>query len=44
MAIIYPSIETIKVLRQKPTEGELHILEFLEQNLDNTYEVFFNLF
>lgn len=41
MAIIYPSIETIKVLRQKPTEGELYILKFLEQNLDDSYEVFF---
>ncbi|MDB2621804.1 NERD domain-containing protein [Flavobacteriales bacterium] len=44
MAIINPPIETIKILRQKPTEGELHLLEFLEKTLDNTYEVFFQPF
>lgn len=44
MAIINPPIETIKVLRQKPTEGELYLLEFLENNLDNSYEVFFQPF
>jgi len=41
MAVIYPDIETIKKLRQKPTEGELHLLQFLQDNLDNEYEVFF---
>ena len=44
MAIIYPSIETIKLLRQKPTEGELYLLKFIEETLDNTYEVFFQPF
>lgn len=44
MAIINPPIETIKILRQKPTEGELCMLEFLERNLDDSFEVFFQPF
>ena len=41
MAILNPDIETIQKLRQKPTEGELHLLKFLNENLDDTFEVFF---
>ena len=44
MAIINPPIETIMNLRQKPTEGELHVLNFLKDNLDNSYEVYFQPF
>lgn len=44
MAVINPSIETIQSLRQKPTEGELHVLKFLKDNLDDTYEVYFQPF
>ena len=44
MAIIYPSIEKIQLLRQKPTEGELNLLKFLKETLDDTYEVFFQPF
>jgi hypothetical protein len=44
MAIIYPDIETIKNLRQEPTEGELNLLYFLEKNLDDSYEVFYQPF
>lgn len=41
MAILNPDIETIQKLRQKPTEGELYLLKFLNENLDDTFEVFF---
>jgi len=41
MAIFYPDFETIPKLRQKPTEGELHMLEFLRNTLSDEYEVFF---
>ena len=44
MAIIYPSIEKIQLLRQKPTEGEFILLKFLKDTLDDTYEVFFQPF
>lgn len=44
MSIINPNIETIKSLRQKPTEGELYLLNFLKDNLDDSYEVFFQPF
>jgi|694.fasta_scaffold34784_2 hypothetical protein len=41
MAILNPDIDTIQRLRQKPTEGELHLLRFLNENLDDSFEVFF---
>ncbi|MTJ45626.1 NERD domain-containing protein [Dolichospermum flos-aquae UHCC 0037] len=31
-------------LRPKPTEGELHLLKFLSENLDNNYEIYFQPF
>lgn len=42
MAQIYPSIENILRLKVTPTEGELHLVQYLEQHLDENYEVFFN--
>lgn len=44
MAIVYPPIGTIKKLRQKPTAGELYLLDFLIKNLDDSYEIFFQPF
>ncbi|WP_318517122.1 nuclease-related domain-containing protein [Photobacterium leiognathi] len=44
MAIIYPSLENISRLKVKPTEGELWIVNYLNENLDESYEVFFNPF
>lgn len=41
MAILHPDLETIKKLRQAPTAGELHLLNFLNKTLDDTFEVFF---
>lgn len=41
MARIYPSIEKIKELKPKPTAGELILCEYLKDNLDDNYEVFF---
>ncbi|WGZ92697.1 MAG: NERD domain-containing protein [Candidatus Thiothrix putei] len=42
MAIICPDLENIQRLKVPPTHGELHLLSFLKDNLDDTYEVFFN--
>lgn len=44
MAIIYPSLENISRLKVKPTEGEFWIVNYLNENLDESYEVFFNPF
>lgn len=44
MATIYPSFEKILTQKVKPTEGELHLLKFLDSNLDSSFEVFFNPF
>jgi len=44
MAVFYPPMETIKKLRQKPTEGELHALDVLGKALSDEYEVFFQPF
>lgn len=44
MAIIYPSLENISRLKVRPTEGELWIVNYLNENLDESYEVFFNPF
>ena len=41
MAILYPPLDTINNFRPKPTEGELAILNCLNNNLDDTYEIFF---
>lgn len=44
MAIFYPSLNEIKLLKVKPEVGELHLLNFLNSILDDHYEVFFNAF
>ncbi len=42
MAIIYPTLENIQRLKVEPTLGEIHLVKYLEKNLDDSYEVFFN--
>jgi hypothetical protein len=42
MAILYPDLETIINGKVKPEPGELHLLKYLINNLDNTFEVYFN--
>ena len=44
MAKIFPSLEDIPNLRQKPTTGELHLLNFFANTLDDSYEVYFQPF
>ncbi|QOU71132.1 Nuclease-related domain protein [Janthinobacterium sp. HH102] len=43
MAILIPSLEAAKIAKQKPTEGEVFLLEFLETTttLDDDVEVYF---
>ena len=44
MAKLYPDIEIIKSNRLKPEPGELFFLQFLNDNFDDSYEVFFQPF
>lgn len=44
MAICFPSYEKIKNLRVSPEPGELYLVEFLLENLDNSYEIYFQPF
>lgn len=44
MAIIYPKIENIKNWVVQPTDGEWFLLNYLKENLDNSFEIFFNPF
>lgn len=44
MAVLYPSLDKLDALRVPPTEGERHLLYFLDSFLDDTYEVFFQPF
>lgn len=44
MAKFFPSIEKIHQFRVQPTEGEWHLLYFLERILDDSFEVYFNPF
>jgi len=44
MAKLFPDIKTIKNLHQKPTEGELVLLDFLEKNLNDDFEIYFQPF
>lgn len=37
-------MDNIQRLKVSPTEGEMHLVEYLKNNLDDTYEVFFNPF
>lgn len=42
MATLIPSMEKILKLKVKPEEGELHLLKFLDSQLDDSFEVYFN--
>lgn len=42
MAQFIPSLEKIALFKVQPEPGEWHLLHFLEQNLDDSYEVYFN--
>lgn len=44
MAILYPITEQIKQFKVQPEQGELHLLNFLNDNLDDSYEVYFQPF
>jgi hypothetical protein len=44
LAQLFPDIETIKKLHQKPTKGELKILDFLVNSLDSDFEIYFQPF
>lgn len=41
MAYLYPTFEIINNYKVKPTEGELKLITFLVENLDDTYEIYF---
>lgn len=42
MAVFSPTLENIQRLKVKPTPGEWELLTFLNDHLDNSFEVFFN--
>lgn len=44
MAVLEPKLEIIKRQKVQPTEGEWKLLYFLLDNLDNTYEIYFQPF
>lgn len=44
MAIVHPSLENIHRLTVQPTFGEIYLLNYLLENLDDSYEIFFNPF
>ncbi|WP_324282257.1 NERD domain-containing protein [Cyanobacterium aponinum UTEX 3221] len=44
MVKLFPSLAQFPHLRQKPTEGELHLINFLINNLDDSYEIYFQPF
>jgi len=44
VAILFPDLKTIEKLHQKPTEGELVLLTFLEKQLNADFEVYFQPF
>ncbi len=44
MAKIFPTFENIERLKVQPTEGERHLLEYLEKNLPDEVEVYFQPF
>ncbi|PZQ95539.1 MAG: hypothetical protein DI539_30535, partial [Flavobacterium psychrophilum] len=41
MAILIPNLEAAKAAKQKPTEGEVFLLEFLATHFDDQVEVYF---
>lgn len=44
MPIFYPTLENIFRLKVPPTPGELHLLNYFAEHLDDSYEIFFNAF
>ena len=42
MAYLYPELENIQRLKVPPTQGEWALVNYLKDNLDDNYEVFFN--
>ena len=44
MAQLFPTIENIERLKEKPTEGESFLLNYLADNLDEEFEVYFQSF
>ncbi|WP_339848319.1 NERD domain-containing protein [uncultured Dokdonia sp.] len=42
MATLIPSLQKILLQKVKPEEGELHLLKFLDKELDDSFEVYFN--
>ncbi len=42
MVNLIPSYDKILSLKVKPEEGELHLLKFLDSELDDSFEVYFN--
>ena len=44
MAQIFPPLTSLHLLHQPPTKGEIYLLNFLSDNLDDSYEVYFQPF
>jgi hypothetical protein len=44
MATLIPEYSQIIIQKVQPTEGELHLLNFLDAHLDKSFEVYFNPF
>lgn len=44
MAKLIPAIEEIKQNKSYSTEGELHLISYFKENLDDSYEVYFRPF
>lgn len=44
MAQLFPTYDKINELKVKPEPGELYLLQFLRDNLDDTFEVYFQPF
>lgn len=42
MAVLHPDLKTILNSKVKPEPGELHLLEYLFNNLDDSFEIYFN--
>lgn len=41
MALLNPDLEVIKRQKEQPTAGEWHLLNFLSNSLDDSYEIYF---
>ena len=42
MAVLHPDLKTVLNSKVKPEPGELHLLEYLFNNLDDSFEIYFN--